>query len=110
MCPDCSPPTLSPNFFIFSRTYLSPTFALISPIPFSSRYFSNPILLNTVVTTLLSFNNPFFFNDCAIIAIIKSPSTICPVWSTAISLSASPSNASPRSALYTFTTSCKSSG
>ena len=99
MCPDCSPPIFNPYSFIFSRTYLSPTLALINPIPCSSKYFSNPMLLKTVVTTLLSFNNPRFLKYPAIIAITKSPLITFPSWSTAINLSASPSNANPKSAL-----------
>ena len=42
ICPDCSPPKLKLYFFIFSLTYLSPTFALKNFIPFDWKYFSKP--------------------------------------------------------------------
>ena len=54
MCPDGSPPSFISNSLIFSITYLSPTSALKSVIPFSLRAFSKP-LFDIVVPTILSY-------------------------------------------------------
>ena len=42
MCPDCSPPKLKLNFFIFSFTYLSPTLDLKNLIFSFFKNFSKP--------------------------------------------------------------------
>ena len=64
----------------------------------------------TVTTTWFFFNAPLSFISIAHIAIIWSPSTLCPFSSQTITLSASPSSAIPISAFSFFTTSIIFSG
>ena len=103
MCPDCSPPKLYSSSSISSNTNLSPTFVAIKLTPFSSQYFINPILVKIVPIAVFLASLPLSIISFEQIAIIWSPSTSSPFSSTHRHLSASPSNATPISNLFSTT-------
>ena len=98
MWPDCSPPRLSPSASRAASTWRSPTSVSRTPMPRPSIARRKPRLVMTVTATVLPARRPRSARSSAKRARSTSPSTMVPVWSTAMTRSASPSNASPRSA------------
>ena len=95
--------------FMFSYTYLSPTFVFSYLMPTLSKALYNPKLDMIVVTSVSFARRPLFLRYFAQMNIMASPFTISPYSSTAKHLSASPSNANPTSSLFSLTYFCKPS-
>ncbi len=79
-------------------------------MPLPRMKFSSAMLLMSVVTTALPLSFPLFIISSAHIAMILSPSTISPLSSQNMTLSASPSSAIPMSAPVSSTLFLSSSG
>ena len=109
-CPDCSPPSTAPCATIASRTWRSPTGQRCTATPAARRPISSPTLLITVATTALPGSLPQSFRKRAQMNNIASPSTTSPWWSTRITRSPSPSNASPMRQSWSVTARCRPSG
>ena len=110
MWPDCSPPRTRSRRSIASMTWRSPTGVSTKPSPWVSRHLRSPRFDITVATTALLRSRSRSARSSAHTAMIWSPSTSPPRSSTAITRSASPSNASPTRAPESWTRSWSALG